>query len=68
MAIDPKSSEQRWQRPTICASSSCVEVATIGDTIAIRDSKDPESPVLTYDRDEWQAFVAGVKAGEFDLQ
>lgn len=38
-----------------------------GDEIALRDSKLPDSPVLTYTRDEWRAFVAGVKDGEFDL-
>jgi hypothetical protein len=44
-----------------------VEVAMTDGGIAVRDSKRPDSPVLSYDRDEWIAFVEGVKAGEFDL-
>jgi hypothetical protein len=56
-----------WRRASRCGNSSCVEVAMRGDEIALRDSKLPDSPVLTYTRDEWRAFVAGVKDGEFDL-
>jgi hypothetical protein len=56
-----------WRRASFCTSSGCVEVASTGDTIAVRDSKDPDSPILTYDRAEWHAFVAGVKNGEFDV-
>lgn len=32
----------------------------------IRDSKDLAVPALTFTRDEWSAFVRGVKANEFD--
>jgi hypothetical protein len=46
---------------------NCVEVAPTGDdTIAVRHSKDPDGPVITYTRSEFRAFVAGVKADEFD--
>jgi hypothetical protein len=38
---------------------NCVEVATVGDTIAVRDSKDPHGPVLAFTRGEWRAFLAG---------
>jgi hypothetical protein len=50
-------------------SGDCVEVAQLerGD-VAIRDSKDEAGPVLRSVPGEWQAFIAGVKAGEFDLQ
>lgn len=40
---------------------ACVELATTLD--AIRDSKDPEGPVLLVNV---PAFVAAVKAGRFD--
>jgi hypothetical protein len=55
-----------WQRSTLCANSGCVEVSRVGDTIAIRDSKIADGPVLTYDSEEWTAFIGGIKAGEFD--
>jgi hypothetical protein len=34
--------------------------------IAVRDSKDLDGPVLTFNAEEWAAFVAGVRDGEFD--
>lgn len=53
---------------------SCVEVAMPGDQetiVKVRDDKladTPDgSPVLEFTRPEWQAFIDGVKAGEFDL-
>ena len=46
----------------------CVEAARLPDGgMALRDSKDPNSPVLTYTAHEWQCFLAGVADGEFDL-
>jgi hypothetical protein len=59
----------RWRKSSLSDSSGgdCVEVApTQDDTIAVRHSKDPDGPVITYTRGEFRAFVAGVKAGEFD--
>lgn len=35
--------------------------------ITMRDAKDPDSPTLIFTPAEWDAFVAGVKDGEFDL-
>lgn len=46
--------------------SACVEVSRIGqETVCLRDSKDPEGPVLTFTRNETVAFLASVVAGEF---
>lgn len=46
---------------------ACVEAAFLPDGgVALRHSKDPAGPVLRYTRPEWQAFVRGVKGGEFD--
>jgi len=44
-----------------------VEVANVGETFVFRDSKDPSGPVLTFTKDEWDAFVAGVRAGDFQF-
>jgi len=38
------------------------------DTILIRDSKDRNGPVLTFDRAVFAAFIGGVTDGEFDLR
>jgi Domain of unknown function (DUF397) len=46
---------------------SCVEVADLdGGARAVRDSKNPAGPALTFTAAEWSAFTAGVRAGEFD--
>lgn len=47
-------------------NTSCVELAAIVGGVALRDSKDLSRPALCYTHDELAAFVAGVKAGEFD--
>ena len=48
-------------------NSNCVEVGFVTSEVLMRDSKDPRGPVLRFTVEEWKAFVAGVKAGEFDL-
>jgi hypothetical protein len=35
--------------------------------IAMRDSKQPDGPVLIFTPAEWEAFILGVQDGEFDL-
>ena len=61
-------SHARWRKSTRSGSSgNCVEVAdNLPGVVAVRDSKDKTGPVLTFTPDEWQAFVGGVKDGEFD--
>jgi hypothetical protein len=45
----------------------CVEVGVRDGLIRVRDSKDRERGELTFNANEWDAFVRGVKAGEFDF-
>ena len=60
-------SAARWVRSRACSSDGCVEVAQLADgSVALRDSKDAAKAAHIFDRDEWTAFVAGVKNGEFD--
>jgi hypothetical protein len=54
-----------WRKSSKCGNTTCVEVAKVEDTYLIRDSKQPEQPALSFTKDEWVAFVAGVQAGEF---
>jgi hypothetical protein len=57
-----------WRKSSYSSSSAnCVEVAATGTSVAVRDSKDPDGPVLLYPRAGMAAFIAGVKDGEFDL-
>ena len=66
--IRPDLSNARWMRSThgSAGSGSCVEVAFVGDAIAVRDSGG-DSPALIFTQAEWDAFVGGAKDGEFNL-
>jgi hypothetical protein len=45
--------------PFSFANGNCVEVAELpGDSVGIRDSRDPGGPVLSFTRAEWAAFLA----------
>jgi hypothetical protein len=71
-------SQARWRKSTFSGNNGgdCVEVAELtpelADTghddtlIAVRDSKDPDGPKLFFTQAEWDAFLNGVKAHEFD--
>ncbi|MEU4472930.1 DUF397 domain-containing protein [Micromonospora sp. NPDC023888] len=52
-----------WRKSRRSGSSggNCVEVAdNLGDVIAVRDSKDPAGPALTFGPTAWRAFIAQV--------
>jgi hypothetical protein len=67
---DPREfgSGSRWIKSSLSFSNSnCVEVASLpDDEIGVRDSKDSEGPVLRFTPGEWNAFLGGVRNGEFD--
>ena len=47
-------------------NGACIELAPHNGMVVMRDSKDPDGPVLMYTSTELQAFLLGAKAGEFD--
>ncbi len=55
-----------WTRSSACDFGDCVEARRDGDTITVRDSKDPDGTGLTFTVEEWMAFLQGVRAGEFN--
>lgn len=59
-------SEPRFVISSFCHVSGCVAVAMQDDRILVRDTKIDDGPVLAFTRAEWTAFLAGVRAGEFD--
>lgn len=59
--------EVAFAASTRCVNDThCVEVAVLGHEVRVRDSKNPDGPVLTFTPDEWATFCDGVRAGEFD--
>lgn len=51
-----------WRKSTYSFSNgNCVEVDDGGDGMAVRDSKDPDGPVLAFDSAAWREFVLGIQ-------
>jgi len=60
-------SAPRFIVSSYCHEGGCVAVAALSDGgVAVRDEKAAAGPVLTFAADEWAAFLAGVRHGEFD--
>ena len=59
---------QEWKKSSKSGGNggSCVEVRRHEQAIQVRDSKDPEGPILRFTAKEWEAFLGGTKDGEFD--
>jgi hypothetical protein len=57
-----------WIKSSLSFSNGdCVEVTGLPDgSIGVRDSKDIRGPVLRFTPAEWDAFLGGVRNGEFD--
>ena len=53
---------------SFCSFGNCVEVGRSDEgAVVVRDTKDRAQQALAFTDEEWAAFVAGVKAGEFDF-
>ena len=58
-----------WKKSSRSAANggNCVEVAVnLPGVVAVRDSKNPDGPVLTFTSGEWNAFLTTVKHGKLD--
>ncbi|MFC5139519.1 DUF397 domain-containing protein [Actinomycetospora rhizophila] len=65
MTASPPSADPSVRTSSFCSDGACVGVAIEGDAVRVVDTK--SSAALRFTPAEWAAFVAGVKAGEFDL-
>ncbi|MFY0509279.1 DUF397 domain-containing protein [Streptomyces anulatus] len=65
-----ESTTPQWVKSSYSNSGSCVEwapaTASTTGTVPVRDSKNPGGPALGVHVAAFAAFVAGVKAGDFD--
>jgi hypothetical protein len=61
-------SEPTWVKSTFSETggNNCLEVATVSDRIAIRESAEPDRSI-SIPTAGLRAFLRGVKAGEFDF-
>ncbi|MFJ8938316.1 DUF397 domain-containing protein [Streptomyces sp. NPDC102365] len=62
----PDLTDENWFKSTYSSGQgACIEVVTLPDTIATRDSKDPGSPLFLFTRDGWRDFIGAVNRREF---
>src|SRR5690242_375741 len=66
---EPYTGGVSWHKSTFSSdgSGNCVEVALLGETVLVRNSRHPGGVVLSFTLAEWGAFLAGVRNGEFEL-
>ena len=52
-----------WRKSSYSGGNggTCVEVRTAGPAVAVRDSKDPNGPLLAFAAHTWKAFAEQVK-------
>ncbi|MEV4377266.1 DUF397 domain-containing protein [Streptosporangium sp. NPDC049644] len=64
--ISPDLSSATFRKSTLSGpNNDCVEVATnLPGIIAVRDSKNPSSPMLTFTPAAWSNFLTGIRNGE----
>jgi hypothetical protein len=59
----------RWIKSSFSGPTggNCVEVAFLaGGQVAVRNSRHADGPPLVFTGAEWDAFLCGVRGGEFD--
>lgn len=58
-----------WRKSRASGSGNCVQVAvaSAGGRILVRNSKHPAAGMASFTPTEWEAFLTGVRNGEFDL-
>ncbi len=45
----------------------CVSIKITDDAVMVRDTKDPHKTTLTFNHNEWKAFTAAIRKGQFDI-
>jgi hypothetical protein len=61
---------EQWRKSTKSGplTDNCVEVRKVNGTVEIRDTKDQGAgAILSFNEQEWAAFIGGVQDGEFRL-
>jgi len=67
--MSDRKQEPEWRQSSQrCGTGACVQVAKLGDEYLVRDSKNPQTAPFAFSAQEWRAFVAGVRRGDFEFE
>jgi hypothetical protein len=70
--LDVKFNDEDFKKSSLSGTTPrpggprCVAVAVKDGVYAVRDTKDASKTTLRFTKDEWEAFIGGVKLGEFE--
>jgi uncharacterized protein DUF397 len=58
-----------WAKSSYSTSNggNCVEARDAAQAVQVRDSKNPDGPVLMFAKSDWRAFTTEVKNGQHDI-
>ena len=68
--MNPDMTAAQWRKSSYSSGSggNCVEVArNLRGVVAVRDSKDPDGPVLALSPESWSMLASVIKSGELNL-
>jgi hypothetical protein len=54
-----------WRKASRCTDATCAEVAVDGDQHLLRNSTDPDGPVMRFDPHQWAHLAEGFRDGAF---
>jgi Domain of unknown function (DUF397) len=65
----PRPTALRWRKSSFSVSGDCVEVASDGTNVFVRDSKDRDGQILSFSASAWRCFLTTIREGDtFDLE
>lgn len=68
-AIDRGEGGVSWRKASYSAGNGeCIEVVSVAGRVSVRDSKDPQGPVLSYPGDAFRSFLDAAKKNAYPRQ
>jgi hypothetical protein len=60
---NPDLAQATWRKSSRSDNNggACVEVAHLADTIAVRDSKNPDNGTILLTPSQWMTFIGGIR-------